>query len=72
MLYRPRRWRRGERVLLYFASLLVTLARIILLLAQRAFRHGFIELRGVGYAVRTSGRIRMVAWGIVRRTRKVR
>ena len=72
MLYRPRHWRRGERVWLYCASLLITLARVILVIAQRAFRLGFIDLRGVGYAVRASGCIRLAAWGIVRRTRKVR
>ena len=51
---------------------LVTLALAVLMVAQRAFHLGLIDIRGVGYAVRLSERIRLAGRTIVRRTRRSR
>ena len=58
--------RRMERVRNKCASVLVSLAKVILRLTHRLFLMQILSLRGVGYGLRVSEVVRRTSWWLVR------
>lgn len=55
-----------ERSRLYIASLLVSIAKTMLLLAHRLFRVGILDVGGIKNVVLVSEKLRRLGWWLVR------